>query len=93
MSSQVCSRVIISGKVQGVFFRAETDQMARRTGVSGWVRNRPDGTVEALFCGSREKVDEAIAWCRRGSAASRVSDVQVFQETDAEAPPDFSIRY
>ena len=93
METMVCSRVIISGKVQGVFFRAETQGMAQRLGVSGWVRNKPDGTVEALFCGTPEKIDTAIAWCRQGSPASRVARVDIFPEEPADMLQDFSIRY
>jgi acylphosphatase len=62
------AHVIISGRVQGVFFRAETQTAARNLSLTGWVRNRADGSVEALFEGPRDNVDRAIAWCRQGSA-------------------------
>ncbi len=77
MSEHVGARVIISGKVQGVFFRAETQKAARRYGVVGWVRNRTDGTVEALMEGLREDVEVLIAWCNEGSPMSRVDRVDV----------------
>ena len=75
--SRVSAHVIISGRVQGVFFRVETQRAAERIGVSGWVRNLPNGNVEALFEGPREQVDRAIQWSRKGSPAASVSDVQV----------------
>jgi acylphosphatase len=80
MEEHVRARVIISGRVQGVFFRAETQRAAEDIGVTGWVRNRPEGTVEALFEGPRPAVQEAVAWCRRGSPLARVSEVQVTWE-------------
>ncbi len=63
--------------VQGVFFRVETRERARSLGISGWVRNAPDGSVEAVFEGERERIDSLIAWCRRGPSLARVEDVQV----------------
>jgi len=77
MSEHVGARVIISGKVQGVFFRAETQKAARGFCVAGWVRNRTDGTVEALMEGLREDVEALIAWCNEGSPMSRVNRVKV----------------
>jgi acylphosphatase len=86
------AHVIISGRVQGVFFRAETRRAAERIGVTGWVRNRPDGTVEAVFDGNPQAVKDAIAWCHRGSPMSKVEDVQVTWEESDGAFTDFSIR-
>ena len=60
------AKVIISGVVQGVFFRASTREMALGMGLTGWVRNLPDGDVEALFEGPAETIEEAIAWCHHG---------------------------
>ncbi len=71
------ARVVIRGRVQGVFFRVETRDRARSLGLAGWVRNNPDGTVEAVFQGDRDRVDSMIAWCRRGPAAAHVEDVEV----------------
>jgi acylphosphatase len=71
------ARVVISGRVQGVAFRIETQWAAERIGVRGWVRNRRDGTVEALFEGERRRVEEILAWCRRGPALARVTAVEV----------------
>jgi acylphosphatase len=71
------ARVVIRGRVQGVFFRVETRERARSLGLAGWVRNNPDGTVEAVFQGERDRVDSMLAWCRRGPAAAHVEDVEV----------------
>jgi acylphosphatase len=70
-------RLLISGQVQGVFFRACTRDTAVREGVTGWVRNLADGRVEALLEGSVERVDRVIAWCQQGSRGSRVDQVDM----------------
>jgi acylphosphatase len=68
----------ISGRVQGVGYRASTHYAARRIGgLTGWVRNLDDGRVEAVVEGPREKIEALIAWCRQGPPAARVSDVDV----------------
>jgi acylphosphatase len=77
---EVRVRVVISGRVQGVFFRVETREMARRLGLAGWVRNRADGAVEAVFQGSESSVGEAVAWCRQGPAMAGVERVDVSTE-------------
>ncbi len=69
-------RVLVSGRVQGVFFRATCAELARRVGVGGWVRNLPDGRVEGVFEGAPEQVDAMVEWCRRGPPGARVDDVQ-----------------
>ncbi|MFL5972928.1 MAG: acylphosphatase [Gaiellaceae bacterium] len=71
------ARVVIRGRVQGVFFRAETRERARSLGLAGWVRNNPEGTVEAVFQGDRDRIESMLAWCRRGPAAANVEDVEV----------------
>lgn len=71
------ARVVVSGRVQGVFFRAETGDRARSLGVAGWVRNNRDGTVEAAFEGDRERVESMVEWCRRGPALAEVERVDV----------------
>ncbi|AVP56515.1 acylphosphatase [Pulveribacter suum] len=73
-------RLRIHGKVQGVYFRQSTVQVARAAGVAGWVRNRADGTVEALAVGAPEAVQALIDWAHRGPAAARVDRVQVCDE-------------
>lgn len=68
--------VRLSGRVQGVFFRNWTEEEAQRRGLSGWVRNVRDGTVEAVFAGPAEQVDDMVALCWQGPSAAYVTDVQ-----------------
>jgi len=77
MGENVRAHVIISGRVQGVAFRADTRWAAQRIGVFGWVRNRRDGSVEAVIEGEKPRVEEMLAWCRKGSALARVDDVKI----------------
>jgi acylphosphatase len=93
MESNVRAQVIISGRVQGVFFRAETQQAALRLGVCGWVRNRPEGTVEAVFEGDSQLVEKAIEWCWKGSPMARVADVKVQMQDYTGEFDDFSVTY
>ena len=75
-----CVRVRISGRVQGVFFRASCARLADELGLSGWVRNRPDGDLEAVFQGSDPAVEDMVAWCREGPPHARVDAVDVWEE-------------
>jgi acylphosphatase len=75
--------VVFRGRVQGVGFRAFVEDEAARTGVEGWVRNRRDGTVEAVFAGDAKAVEETIAACSKGSYAARVDGIDA-----REASPD-----
>jgi acylphosphatase len=77
------ARVRVEGRVQGVWFRASTRAEAERLGVSGWVRNRGDGAVEAFAQGEDAAVDALLAWCRVGPPAAEVTRCVV-----EEAPPD-----
>ncbi len=86
-------RVIISGLVQGVNFRAYTRAAAKQACVTGWVRNLPDGTVEAVFEGDPQKVNEMVAWCRKGPSYSRVAHVEVHDEEATGQFGDFDITY
>lgn len=90
-----CKRlhVFFSGRVQGVFFRAFTRDAARRHGVKGWVRNLPDGRVEAVFEGSPEAVDAVLSICREGPPLARVDRVDVQEEPCTGEFEDFDIRY
>jgi acylphosphatase len=72
-------RVTIRGRVQGVGYRAWVEHQAVRLGLDGWVRNRRDGSVEALFAGAEDAVAEVTARCRRGPSAAHVDDVTVEQ--------------
>lgn len=73
----VRAQVKVTGRVQGVFFRQSTVDMASGLGLRGWVRNLPDGSVEALFEGKRELVEQAILWCRQGPPRAAVDDVAI----------------
>ena len=79
------------GRVQGVFFRSEMRARARSLGVTGWVRNDRDGSVEAVLEGSPEAVDTMIAWCSRGPAGASVDDVEIEWEEPQEES-DFAVR-
>lgn len=84
-------RVAVRGHVQGVFFRETTRRRALASGVAGWVRNRPDGTVEAVFEGEREGVERLIAFVREGPRGAQVDWVDVVSE-EVEAVEGFEIR-
>ena len=75
MEKKVRARAIISGRVQGVFFRMETKRAADRIGVFGSVRNLKDGAVEAVFEGDQERVNDILIWCRQGPPHADVTDV------------------
>ena len=76
MSDTVAVEARIRGRVQGVWYRSWTEGEATRLGLSGWVRNEPDGTVSALFVGPRPAVEEMLAACREGPPAARVDAVE-----------------
>jgi len=88
---EVRRRVVVHGRVQGVWFRASTRRAARREQVAGWVRNCRDGSVEAVFEGAPEAVDALLAFCRRGPEGARVDRVEVFEE-EAEGLQGFAVR-
>jgi acylphosphatase len=83
--------VWISGRVQGVFFRANTGTQARLLGLTGWVRNLPDGRVESVFEGDGPAVEAMLAWCRRGTPPSRVDQVDAAEERPSGECADFAI--
>ena len=85
--------VFISGKVQGIFYRAHTKKKADEMGLNGWVRNLDDGRVEAFFEGPKEKVEEIVKWCWKGSPGSRVSRVSRASQVSRENLKGFEIRY
>jgi len=76
--------LIVTGRVQGVGFRAGMAQEAQALGVTGWVRNRADGSVEALVCGAPEQIAAILLWARRGPPAARVDHVAVDEGEDGE---------
>lgn len=71
------AHVFVTGRVQGVFFRARTSEQARAAGLAGWVRNLDDGRVEAVFEGPRPAVQRLVEWCRSGPPSARVEMVEV----------------
>jgi acylphosphatase len=82
VTTAVCRRrLVVTGRVQGVFFRESCRAEAARLGVTGWVRNHKDGSVEAVFEGAPPAVDAAVAWCHRGPPLARVDHVDVTDET------------
>jgi acylphosphatase len=88
----VRKRVLVSGRVQGVFFRATLRDVARGLGLVGWARNRPDGTVEAELQGRAAAVDEAIGFCRQGPPGARVADVAVRDLEPLDGEGGFAVR-
>lgn len=85
-------RAIVSGRVQGVSYRASTAAEARRLGVAGWVRNRIDGSVELEVEGAADRVAALLAWCEQGPPAARVSRVAVEELAVTGEQPPFAIR-
>ncbi len=85
--------LLISGRVQGVFYRANTRDEARRLGLTGWVRNLPDGRVEALVEGEEERIKRLIDWCHHGPPGAVVREVQAHWEDYRGEFTGFEIRY
>ena len=91
MSDRTRAHVFVSGRVQGVYYRANTRDTARSLGIDGWVRNLPDGRVEAIFEGESAAVEEMVEWCHEGSPAAHVDDVTAEYESP-EGRSGFEIR-
>jgi acylphosphatase len=85
-------RVIVRGEVQGVFFRDSTRKEAESRGVSGWVRNRDDGAVEAVFEGPADAVEAMVEWCRTGPSRADVEDMDVSLDQDPDGLEGFEVR-
>lgn len=88
--SAIRRRVVVEGRVQGVFFRDSTQKEAASRGVAGWVRNRDDGSVEAVFEGDREAVEALVEFCRSGPSRADVDSVDV-QEEEPEGLKRFDV--
>ena len=86
------ARVRISGRVQGVFFRDSTREQAQELGLSGYVKNTPDGDVEAVFEGPKEGVEEMVRWCGQGPPPASVENVDVDYEPPGDDPRGFEVR-
>jgi len=80
MSTLVCRRFLVSGKVQGVFFRASTARQAEQLQLLGWAKNRPDGRVEVLALGSLAAVEQLGNWLREGPSRARVDALEVIED-------------
>jgi acylphosphatase len=87
------ARVLVSGRVQGVFFRGTTKDEALRAGVRGWVMNLPDGRVEAVVQGAREAVERVVDFMRTGPPGARVDRIDVSWGPPREVHDGFSLRY
>ena len=83
----------IYGEVQGVFYRANTQERAEELGLVGWVKNLGDGSVEIVVQGEEESIKEMMSWCYEGPAGSMVEDVHVSWEEIEEIFKEFSVRY
>ena len=90
---RVRAHVVVSGDVQGVFFRQETKRQAEAHGVSGWVRNRDDGAVEAVFEGEKQDVKALVEFCKHGPSGAMVTNVDVKWENFTGEFNDFKILY
>tara|TARA_B100000530_G_C15694903_1_gene383629 strand:- start:310 stop:588 length:279 start_codon:yes stop_codon:yes gene_type:complete len=84
--------LIVSGHVQGVFFRQSTKSIARTIGLQGWVRNRTDGTVEIVAEGALEDVNKLVEWCEKGPETARVERVDRVDEVPVGLPEGFDVR-
>jgi acylphosphatase len=89
----VRARIYVSGRVQGVFFRSETRDEAVKKNVTGWVKNLPNGRVEAVFEGEKEDVEEVIEFCKRGPPGARVTKVDVHWQNFTGEFQNFNIKY
>ncbi len=87
------AHIIVSGIVQGVFFRAKTKEAADRLKVSGWVKNKMDGTVEIIAEGDKDSVDRLIQWCRQGPRGALVEDLKLTREEYRGEFNSFNINY
>jgi acylphosphatase len=93
MTKKVRTHIFISGRVQGVFFRQETKEKAEELGVFGWVKNLPDGQVEAVFEGEKDKVEQIIKWAQKGPSLAKVNGLDLTWEDFKDEFKKFEIRY
>lgn len=85
--------LLISGKVQGVFFRASTRKVANEIGVTGWVRNVPNGMVEVVAEGRKNQLDRLIEFCKKGPEGAKVEDIEINWEKYKGEFKDFEIKF
>ncbi len=88
----ICVSAIITGRVQGVWFRQSTKKCADKHGVYGWCRNNTDGAVEAVFAGDEVAVNDVVDWCKTGPVMAKVDNVKVEKHLPTEKFIDFQIR-
>ncbi|RBP28597.1 acylphosphatase [Marinobacter pelagius] len=86
-------KMLISGKVQGVYYRASTEKEANRLGLSGYARNLPDGRVEVIAEGSPEELQQLHQWCQEGPPAAKVTDIEVEEQRANGEFSNFGVRY
>ncbi len=86
------AHIVVHGKVQGVWYRASTEKVARSLGLRGWVRNLPTGEVEILAQGEQDAIEHLVDWCHQGPPAAEVSKVDVSWEEPGKTFSDFAIR-
>ena len=87
------AHIFVSGRVQGVFYRATTQEVAKRLRLKGWVRNLPDGRVEIVAEGPEDALKALIDWCWEGPPLAKVEDVKVIWEEPTGEFEDFVVRY
>ena len=92
-ADQLRAHVVVHGFVQGVWFRASTKDEADRLGVTGWVRNLPDGSVESVFEGQKTNVEAIVGWCHQGPSGAKVKAVDIAWEPFTHEFSHFEIRY
>ena len=93
MENKIRAHAIITGKVQGVFFRMETQRAARNYGVTGWVRNKMDGSVETVMEGNEADVKSLLAWCQEGPPRASVSNVDITWQSFTGEFMGFDVTY
>jgi acylphosphatase len=82
MKKIICIHAVIHGKVQGVFYRDSTRQQAKALGITGWVKNNKDGTVELQACGQQDSIDQLVEWLKKGPPRAQVSKVDWAEEDE-----------
>lgn len=85
--------ITINGKVQGIWFRANTKQKAEQLGITGWVKNIPNGSVEAIFEGEENCIKEMIDWCQHGPPQAKVENIEIKEQSITNGFDEFLIKY
>ena len=93
MEGKVRVHIFVSGRVQGIFFRENTKKKAQKLRITGWVRNLPDGRVEAVLEGEKDKIEELVNWVKKGPMFAKVDGLEVMPEEYQGEFDNFEIRY